>query len=188
MPGDFLLNGIVLGALVTTDMEDITIPLGGDHTGSRTFVLEQGVGRDGGPVINLLNVGELDPVACAEVGDAGNDANRRVRWCCGDLVDQHLMRFGVGVDHISKGPTDVYPNQLHRSQLLSRAELADGQVCDWAWGLCQVARRQAEELDTQETADLLGLTPRLRCRLTTGDRQEDNSPRGGDWIIESLNH
>src|SRR5712691_9609943 len=67
LPGDFLLNGIVLGTLVTTNMEDVTIPFGCNHTNSRTFILQQGVGCDGGTVIDPLNIGEINPNAFTEV-------------------------------------------------------------------------------------------------------------------------
>src|SRR5262245_377361 len=87
LPRDFLLDGIVLRALVTTNMEDITIPLGGNHADPRSFVLEQGVSRDSGPVIDLMNIAWLDPMALAELSDAGNNANRRVCRCGGDFVD-----------------------------------------------------------------------------------------------------
>src|SRR5262249_21729618 len=113
LPGDFLLNGVVLRTLMPTYMENISIPLGGNHACARPFVLKQGVRRDGGPMIDLLNIGQLDSIAFTEISNARNNANRRVCRCGGDLVNQHLVRVGVSVDDISKGPTDVHPDELH---------------------------------------------------------------------------
>jgi hypothetical protein len=78
LPRDLLLNGIMVRALVPTNMENIPIPLGGNYTSSRPFILEQGVSCDGGPVIDLMNIGWLDPVAFTKVRDAGDNANRRI--------------------------------------------------------------------------------------------------------------
>ena len=61
-----------------SDMEDVTIPFGGYYSNSGPSILELRVGRYRGSVIYLLNVGEIDFVALTEIGDAGNNANRRV--------------------------------------------------------------------------------------------------------------
>ena len=46
----------MLGPLMTTDMEDVSVTLGCDQARSRTVVFKHSVGCDGGPVKDVVDV------------------------------------------------------------------------------------------------------------------------------------
>ena len=50
----------MLGPLMTTDMEDVSVTLGCDQTRSRTIVFKHSVGCDGGSVKDVVDVTRVD--------------------------------------------------------------------------------------------------------------------------------
>ena len=78
LPGNLLLNGVVMGPLVAPDVENIAVALGGNHTRGRAFILQQGVGRDRGTVVDQSNTVERDGLVAAQLGDRAHDPQRRI--------------------------------------------------------------------------------------------------------------
>ena len=65
LPGNLLLNGVVMGPLVATDMENIAVALGGHHAGGRAFIFQQSIGGDRGPVVDQGNAVERNGLVVA---------------------------------------------------------------------------------------------------------------------------
>ncbi len=113
LPGNLLRDGVVLGSLVATDVDDVAVAPGGDHPGGRTSALEHRVGGDGGPVQDVIDGWARDAVRPAQSLDSLQHADRRVLGGRRQLVDAGRAGVGVGVDHVREGTTDVDADQLH---------------------------------------------------------------------------
>jgi hypothetical protein len=112
LPGDVLLDRVVVGALVAADVDDVAEALGGDHPRLRALVLEDRVGRDRGAVHHQVDFGGADAAGGAEVADAAGDRRGDV-LAAADL--HHLDPVGVvvEVDEVGEGAADVDPDRLH---------------------------------------------------------------------------
>ena len=62
LPGNVLLNGVVLGSLVTTNVENIPVAFCGDQSSLGAFVFKQRIRSDRRAMVDVLNVGWGDSV------------------------------------------------------------------------------------------------------------------------------
>jgi hypothetical protein len=68
----------MLGPLMTTDMEDVSVTLGCDQARSRTVVFKHSVGCYGGPMKDVVNVRRIDSKEITRLLQAGNHTARWV--------------------------------------------------------------------------------------------------------------
>ena len=113
LPRDVLHDRVVLGPLVTADVDDVAVAGRGDHAGLGAVVLEHRVGRDRGAVEDVGDGVRRRAAPLAERGDARGGALRRVVRRGGHLVDRALARLAVGNDEVGEGAADIDADQLH---------------------------------------------------------------------------
>ena len=114
LPGYLLADGVVLGSLVASDVEDVAVVPGGHHAGAGAVVLEHRVGRDGGAVEEVLDRSGGDGEALAQGAHPAADAARRIFRRGRHLVDLGAPGIGIREHEIGEGPADVDPDELHR--------------------------------------------------------------------------
>ncbi len=122
LPGNILHDGVVLRALVATNVDDVAIALGGDHAGASTVVSEQGIGGDRGAVEHVLNVAVVGLGHGTQSLDALHHANGRIVNGGGNFVNPGLLLGHIGQDQVGKGAANVYADESHTLSL--RANVA----------------------------------------------------------------
>ena len=113
LPRDFLPDRVVLGPLVAADVDDVAVARARDHPGPRAVVGEDRIGRDGGAVEQVPDLGRGEPLPLAEFAHCGLHAERRVFGSRRDLVDADVVRRGIGKDHVGERPADIDPDEFH---------------------------------------------------------------------------
>ena len=125
LPRDLLPDGVVLGPLVTADVDDVAVALAGDHAGASAVVGENRVGRDGGAVKQVSDLGRGERLALAELAHRIEHAERRIVGGGRHLVDANVVRLGVGEYDVGERPADIDSDELHDSpRTLDRREQA----------------------------------------------------------------
>ena len=115
LPRDLLPDRVVLGPLVTPDVEDVAVALARDHPGARAIVGKDRVGRDGGAVEEVSDLGGGDRLAFAELPHRVEHTERGVVRGRRHLVDAKVPGLGVGEDDVGERPADIDPDELHVS-------------------------------------------------------------------------
>ena len=113
LPRDVLHDGVVLGPLVTADVDDVAVAGRGDHAGLGAVVLQHRVGRDRGAVEDVGDGFRRRGAPLAERGDACRSALRGVVRRGRHLVDRALARLAIGNDEVGEGAADIDADQLH---------------------------------------------------------------------------
>ena len=103
----------MLGPLVASDVDDVAVALAGDHPGAGAIVGENRVGRDGGAVEQVSDLGGGEFLAIAELAYRGEHAERRVVRRRRHLVDADVVRLGVDEYDVGERPADIDSDQLH---------------------------------------------------------------------------
>ena len=70
LPWQLLHDGVVLGALVSRDVDDVAEAFIGQHSGARAIVLQHGIRRRGRAVQHVIDIPLPDAVVAADLGDA----------------------------------------------------------------------------------------------------------------------
>ena len=147
LPRDVLHDRVVLGPLVTADMDDVAVAGGGDHAGLGAVVLEHRVGRDRGAVEDVGDGVGRRPAPLAERGDARRGALRGVVRRGGHLVDRALARLAIGNDEVGEGAADIDADQLHGPSARSCGPAAARDRCAFA---AEHSRRRGSVLPAPE--------------------------------------
>ncbi len=113
LPGDFLLNGIMLRALMPADVHDIPVPGTGDHAGDSAVLLQDGVGRDGRAMQHMIDLAPINPMGDTNIDNPFEHALRGIVRCGRHLVNMRLLAGRVREHHIGERATDVDANELH---------------------------------------------------------------------------
>ena len=113
LPGDLLPDRVVLGPLVTSDVDDVAIALAGDHPGAGALVGEDRIGGDGGAVEQMPDLGRRERLALAEFAHRGQHAERGVGRGRRHLVNADVVRLGIREHDVGEGPPDIDSDELH---------------------------------------------------------------------------
>ena len=116
LPRQFLHDRIVLNPLMPRDMDNVAEAFVGEHAGARAFVLQHRIGRGGGAVQHIIDLGQRDAVVAADFGDAGNDAARRIVGRGGNLVDGDVIGAQIAIHNVGEGTADIDADCLHRTR------------------------------------------------------------------------
>src|SRR5271163_3701785 len=114
---------------MATDMQDVAEALIGDHAGSRTLVLEHGVGRRRRRVKNEVDRLGLDLIGGKQFQNAGHDALRRVFGRGRDLVDRDRAGSEIAINEVGESAADIDAYGLHKQQLLEWTRRLRDRLC-----------------------------------------------------------
>jgi len=126
LPRQFLHDRIMLDALMAGDMDDVAEALVGQHAGTCPLVLQHRVGRGGGAMQHVIDIGRRDAIIAADFGYALNDAARRIVRRGRNLVNGDLIGAQVAIHDVGECAADVDTNRLHDAPacMLPRLALA----------------------------------------------------------------
>ena len=113
LPGNLLLDGVVLRPLVATDVENVAVALGGNHAGSRALIFQQGIGRDRGAVVDQGNAIERNGLVAAQLGNRAHDPNGRIVRGGWHFMDCQTISLGVCTNGVCERPAYVNSNESH---------------------------------------------------------------------------
>ena len=113
LPREILVVREVERLLVPRDVEDVAVPLGGQHPDPRARVLDHDVRRDRRPVEHLVERGRVRARLLGELPDALDRPLRGVVGRRRQLVHADRARLVVDVDQVGERAADVDPDALH---------------------------------------------------------------------------
>ena len=117
LPGDVLHDRVILGSLVTGNVQDVAETAGRQHAGHGSVMLQQGIGGRRGAVEQVIDAARLGSDLLTQCCHAIDNASGRVIDRGGNLVDRHLLGNGVEVHQVSEGASDIDANQPHACPL-----------------------------------------------------------------------
>ena len=100
------------------DLQHLPIAFGGNEAHFRALALQDGVGRYGRPVHDLVNLRGIHTSVGADSFDPQEYANRRVLGSGVDLGFVSVARVFVHQQQVSEGPTDIHSQSIGHGVVL----------------------------------------------------------------------